>query len=273
MPLVPSRPAVMYNEIEPYAVEWLKSLSNAGAIPSGVVNSKSILDITVQECKPTSHFFAGIGGWAYALKLAGWNPSIPVWTGSCPCQPFSVAGTKKGEDDERHLWPAFYKLIYEYQPPIVFGEQVAGNAGCKWIAGVRSDLEGIGYAVAAVDLCAAGVAAPHNRSRLFWVAYTEGSARIGTELRNDAWSHYRVIDCTDSGSRRISEEPRDEPVVNGIPGRVGRTITGLGTMGTVTADDVKRAKRNKNGRLLGYGNAIVPQLAAVFIRAAVDVIQ
>src|SRR5690606_9334954 len=94
--------------------------------------------------------------------------------GSCPCQPFSSAGKRQGERDKRHLWPEFYRLIKECNPPVVFGEQVASPLGRKWLAGVRADLEALGYAVGAADLCAAGVNAPHIRQRLYWVADTNG---------------------------------------------------------------------------------------------------
>ena len=116
------------------------------------------------------HFFAGIGGWAYALRLAGVE-GRGIWTGSCPCQPFSVAGKGKGTDDERHLWPEFYRLIGQCQPAKVFGEQVASPLGRSWLASVFADLEDVGYAVAGADLCAAGVGAPHIRQRLWWVAH------------------------------------------------------------------------------------------------------
>ena len=98
------------------------------------------------------HFFAGIGGWSLALRLAGWPEDREVWTGSCPCQPFSCGGLRKGHADERHLWPAFYKLINLGKPSAIFGEQVASKDGREWLCGVRADLEGIGYAVGAADL-------------------------------------------------------------------------------------------------------------------------
>ena len=58
------------------------------------------------------------------LEWAGWEG--PVWTGSCPCQPFSSAGLRAGSDDPRHLWPAWFRLIRECRPDTVFGEQVPG---------------------------------------------------------------------------------------------------------------------------------------------------
>ncbi|MEO0966031.1 MAG: DNA cytosine methyltransferase [Planctomycetota bacterium] len=143
------------------------------------VDSRSIADLKPADLVGYTrcHFFAGIGGWELALRWAGWPDDRPVWTGSCPCQPFSSAGKQRGTADERHLWPAFRELIAECRPPTIFGEQVASKAGREWLAGVRADLEALGYAVGAADLCAAGIGAPHIRQRLFWVADAEGGDR------------------------------------------------------------------------------------------------
>ena len=165
-----------YNEIDHAAAEWLRALIAAGLIPAGTVDERSIVDVRPGEIAgyDQCHWFAGIGGWSYALKLAGWPDDRPVWTGSCPCQPLSSAGQRKDHADQRHLWPAFQRLIAECRPPVVFGEQVASKDGREWLAGVRADLEGAGYAIGAADLCAAGVGAPHIRQRLFWVADASG---------------------------------------------------------------------------------------------------
>ena len=162
----------IYNDNDRKACAWLGELVKAGHITDGVVDDRPIQEITAADLKPhtRAHFFAGIGGWDYALKLAGWPDDRPVWTGSCPCQPFSSAGKRGAEGDERHLWPEFFRLIAECRPATVFGEQVASADGRAWLAGVRTDLESLGYAVGAADLCAAGVGAPHIRQRLWWVA-------------------------------------------------------------------------------------------------------
>jgi len=159
-----------YNEIDHAAADWLRALIARGLIPAGDVDERSIVDVQPGDLTgfDQCHFFAGIGGWPYALRLAGWRG--PVWTGSCPCQPLSSAGQRKGHADQRHLWPAFHALIAECRPATVFGEQVASRDGREWLAGVRADLEAAGYAVGAADLCAASSGAPHIRQRLFWVA-------------------------------------------------------------------------------------------------------
>lgn len=168
-----------YNEHDPKAAAWLRELIRGGHIAPGDVDERSICDISPHELTGYSqqHFFAGIGGWSHALRLAGWADDRPVRTGSCPCQPFSAAGKGLGEKDERHLWPVFRDLITFGEPTITFGEQVASAAGRLWLARVRADLEGLGYAVGAADLCAAGVGSPNIRQRLYWMANARAPRR------------------------------------------------------------------------------------------------
>jgi DNA (cytosine-5)-methyltransferase 1 len=161
-----------YNEIDPKAAAWLRELIKQGHIADGVVDERSIVDVSPDELRAFTqcHFFAGIGVWSYALRSAGWADDRPVWTGSCPCQPFSSAGRRGGVDDERHLWPHWHHLISQCQPSVVFGEQVASKDGLGWLDLVSTDMEATGYAFGAADLCAAGVGAPHIRQRLFFGA-------------------------------------------------------------------------------------------------------
>lgn len=239
-----------YNENDPKAAAWLRELIKEGHISEGVVDERSILDVLpsdlhgYQQC----HFFAGIGGWSYALRLAGVPDDEPVWTGSCPCQPFSNAGLQLGTSDARHLWPVFFNLIRQCGPATVFGEQVASKAGRAWLAGVFADLENMAYAAAGADLCAAGVGAPHIRQRLWWVANSTGNRTRNNESKcigrtttvSQSYSEKtETVDFIDGTRRRI--EPGTFPLAHGIPGRVGL--------------------------LRGYGNAIVPQVAAEFISA------
>jgi DNA (cytosine-5)-methyltransferase 1 len=287
-----------YNEFDPYAADWLENLISFGCIAPGDVDRRSIVDVQPDDLKGYTqcHFFAGIGGWSQALKLAGWPDERPVWTGSCPCQPFSVAGLGKGTADERHLWPEFARLIAECGPPVVYGEQVASKDGREWLAGVRADLEALGYEVGAADLCAAGAGSPHIRQRLYWLAdansgtggqkrsndgggsaggceverpglgggslfgrvghadnegpqgrgvsgHSPGQRPAGEAGLDGAWSRYDVVQCIDGKARRF--EPGSFPLAHGVSNRVGR--------------------------LRAYGNAIVPQVAAEFVGAYMDI--
>lgn len=165
-------PAAYYNEIDTFAAQWLRNLIAGGHIAPGEVDERSIEDVTPDDLRGFTqcHFFAGIGVWSHSLRLAGWPDDKPVWTGSCPCQPFSAAGKGDGFADERHLWPAFFHLISELRPEHVFGEQVASGNANAWFDLVQTDLEGMGYAFGLVPFTSAGVGAPHIRERAYWVA-------------------------------------------------------------------------------------------------------
>jgi len=158
-----------YNENDPKAAAWLRELIRGSHIANGFVDERSIEDVKPNDLKMFTqcHFFAGIGGWSYALRLAGWPDDRPVWTGSCPCQPFSAAGKGAGFADERHLWPAWFHLVRSVRSQHIFGEQVA-NA-LPWLDLVCADLEGEDYTTGAAIVGAHSIGAPHIRQRLYWV--------------------------------------------------------------------------------------------------------
>lgn len=179
-----------YNEIDPYAAQWLRNLIDAGHIAPGYIDERSIEDVFPNDLNGFTqcHFFAGVGVWSLALRKAGWPDSKRVWTGSCPCQPFSTAGKGKGFVDERHLWPAWNHLIEQHEPSAIFGEQVASKDGLNWIDLVQTDLEGKGYTFGANDICAAGIGAPHIRQRLWFFAEkldNSSCKRLERHTRND----------------------------------------------------------------------------------------
>jgi DNA (cytosine-5)-methyltransferase 1 len=164
-----------YNERDPFAAQWLRNLIRGGHIAPGEVDERSITEIHADDLRGFAqcHFFAGIGGWSLALRRAGWADDIPVWTGSCPCQPFSAASHtwgRAGFADERHLWPDFFALIAERSPAIVFGEQVDNTLGRVWLDLVADDLEAAGYAFASASLGASSGRLPMDGPRLYWVS-------------------------------------------------------------------------------------------------------
>ncbi|MFI3658458.1 DNA cytosine methyltransferase [Klebsiella pneumoniae] len=200
--------AAYYNEIDPFAAQWLRNLIAAGHIAPGEVDERSIEDVTPDDLRGFTqcHFFAGIGVWSHSLRLAGWPDDRQVWTGSCPCQPFSAAGKGDGFADERHLWPHFFHLISERRPQHVFGEQVASGNANTWFDLVQADLEGMGYAFGLVPFTSAGIGAPHIRERAYWVANATGQL------------HHQCNDGTNELGRKGNPEQN----------RMGGGIGGLG---------------------------------------------
>lgn len=180
--------SVYYNEFDPKAAAWLRELISAGLIPAGEVDQRSICDVQPVDLDGFTqcHFFCGVAGWSQALQLARWPADRPVWTGSCPCQPFSCAGKGLGTADERHLWPVFFNLIRERRPVAVFGEQVANAISKGWLDGISADLESAGYACGATVLGAHSVGAPHIRQRLYWVALSQGNQHDRREPNGNA---------------------------------------------------------------------------------------
>lgn len=170
---------IYYNENNKNLVKWLKELSKRNLITPGDIDDRPIQEVKTDEIKKYKqvHLFAGIGGWSYTLKLAGWNEKQSVWTGSCPCQPFSKSGVLKRFSDERHLWPEMFRLISEARPEIIFGEQVPN---LWWADIVANNLERSNYSFWAEIRRASGVGANHERRRLFGLLPTP----IASDNRN-----------------------------------------------------------------------------------------
>jgi len=293
-----------YNEFEPYAAQWLGNLIAAGLIPAGHVDTRSITDVQPDDLAGyrQCHFFAGIGGWPLAARLAGWPDDRELWTGSTPCQPFSVAGKGKGQDDDRHLWPHFFGLIRARRPAAFLGEQVAAAVGKAWLDGVLDDLEGIDYAGRAVVVPACAVNAPHRRDRLWVLAHTDhpgSQGQLGDVVRAaEGWREpvgpVAPASLLDSAAGQPLANPDRERRETGESNlhaeglrRVG--IDADGTRGTawhgaewISAHDGKGRRIEPSipllahgipgrvGRLRAYGNAIVPQVAAEVIGAYMD---
>lgn len=275
-------PFTYYNDNDPNIAQWLTNLISAGLISPGVVDNASITDVRAGTLSHFErvHMFGGIGGWDYALRLAGWPDDKPVWTGSSPCPPFSAAGRKKcpkcghkglgffagaesviqefgcpcGWRDGRNLWPEFRRLIDGGRPDIIFGEQVSSPLGREWFAGVRVDLAKIGYTATTFDIPAAGVGAPHIRQRLHWVA-NAGSPewRPPTERRSDdlngadagrqeATGRF-AVDCEASGMGNTASDHKQR---NSMSGTHGERQSARGSSGV---DGVGNAE---SSRLQGF---------------------
>jgi DNA (cytosine-5)-methyltransferase 1 len=247
-----------YNDFDPSVCNWLEELIRCGLIADGVVDRRSILDVEPADLAGFTqvHFFAGIGGWSYALRLAGWPDDRPVWTGSPPCQPFSAAGKQKGRDDARHLSPKFASLVRACRPGVLFGEQVASaevfgkaasgarkRAGAEpewaWLDDLSDRLEAAHYAVGASDFPSAGVGAPHIRQRTFfgaanldWLgnAFSAGQQTCGPDSAGPGASNRRksaVVPSDVCGLADAEASGRREECANGRGNRVGNGAQGL----------------------------------------------
>ena len=230
--------------------------------------------------------FSGIGGFALAAQMVGGIktaafceinpyaqkvltknfPGVPIHddiktlnpknygridliTGGYPCQPFSYAGERNGEEDDRHLWPEVRRIIEECRPRWVLCENVAGHI-TMGLDQVLSELESIGYACGATVLPACAVNAWHRRDRVWIIAHSE------------RWNESQLGICGGQ-MQRESEETPNRPLYGGDFG-----------MGWDTQSRVLRSRHGvSNGvdRLHGLGNAIVPQVAAEILRAMMAV--
>lgn len=323
--------AVYYNDADPAACAWLRELIAVGLLPAGYVDERSILEVEPADLRGFAqcHFFAGIGGWPYALRLAGVPESLRVWTGSPPCQPFSQAGQRKGQDDDRHLAPAFLRLVASGRPELVFGEQVASAAvlgpvgrtpgaavadspDWAWFDALAADLEAASYAVAAADLPAAGIGAPHIRQRLFFGAVALETGGLGDSFGAGSQGRIGMQGGSDQRAARQAGMAgglangdggfaRDGSVQRGRQhrcepqdGEAGGLVEGTDSAGTDATDGVwgdpdwllcRDGKwrpvepgtfpladgiPGRMGLLRGYGNAIVPPLAAEFVTAFLE---
>lgn len=241
-------PRAYYNEIEPYAAQWLRNLVGKNLIAPGDVDERSIVDVRSDDLKGYTqcHFFAGIGGWSFAARLARWPDDRPIWTGSCPCQPFSVAGKGKGEADNRHLWPEQFRLIKERRPPVWMGEQVAAAVGKNWLDGVYADLESIGYTGRSAIIPACAVDAPHRRDRIWIVADADNAER-----RSDVASR-NVDNWKEAGWNEGNgnfEERRDSIVAHpaGNGWEQGKQASAPARYGEISASTASRALVDANG--------------------------
>lgn len=261
-----------YNEFDPYAAQWLRNAIARGLIPDGDVDTRSIVDVQPSDLDGyvQCHFFAGIGGWAFAARIAGWPDDRELWSGSAPCQPYSIIGKQEGMNDDRDLWPEYFRLIRARWPAFVVGEQVENAVKFGWLDRMLLDLEHIGYAARAVVLPACAVDAPHKRERIWFVGDGYGAVGDGERARLEGFGG----DGDDAQRRTIPSRSVAAPG--------GRSRTFWADADWIVGHDGKRRRVQpglrlladglpaRTGRLRAYGNAIVPQEGAMILRALMD---
>ena len=280
-----------YNEIDPYAAQWLRNLIDKGLIAPGVVDERNIEDVKPDELMGYTqcHFFAGIGVWSLALRRSGWLDNRPIWTGSCPCQPFSSAGSQSGFEDARHLWPSLAWLIKQCDPSVVVGEQVASKSVEPWIDLVQTDLEALDYAFGCVPFPSAGVGAPNIRDRAYWVGHASGQGleeRFGIYPGGLADTKLQQRPSCQTCDYEASGRNEESAAASGFcsdsrPGPANGFWSAADWLGCrdgkwrpvepgtfPLADGIT----SRVGRLRAYGNAINAEAARIFIQSVMELL-
>jgi DNA (cytosine-5)-methyltransferase 1 len=229
---------------------------------------------------------------------ASFESDIDLLTGGFPCQPFSHAGRRRGTEDDRYLWPEMLRIIREFHPRWIIGENVGGLV--TWNDGmvlekVQSDLESEGYEVQTFVIPACAINAPHRRDRVWIVAHAQRfGRRKGSKLALEADPKKRGegpiefagsdSDAPDADDERLEGRQRKEALGhsrqrNRSGGSQGagwnENWTQVATRLCRVDDGISKrldargriAKANRGSRLKALGNAIVPQVAAEIMRA------
>jgi DNA (cytosine-5)-methyltransferase 1 len=256
--------------------------------------------------------FSGIGGFSLGLTRAGFRtvafceieeyprsilrkhwPNVPIFDdvrklhatdlpetvdvicGGFPCQPFSVAGQRKGKGDDRHLWPEMFRLVQEIRPTWVIGENVSGIVSMG-LDQALSDLEGEGYTCRAFIIPACALNAPHRRDRVWIVAHaTRQLLDRGRDFRAAGRDELADRDCSFADTNRPRPQIREEckgidqqsPFIRSDFERITRgewiTLPGV----RARNDGIP----NRVARLKALGNAVVPQIPELIGRMILSV--
>jgi len=213
------------------------------------------------------------------LKADGID-SIDIITGGYPCQPFSIAGRQKGEQDPRHLWPEYFRLVKELRPTWVIGENVSGHIKLG-LDTVIEDLESEDYSVRPFSISASSIGANHQRERIWILAHSRRSQWPRAELRGENENETRQenanqferssstseVDVADTNDERLQRQWQSRnqftPRFNSSSesSEEGQRTVGQGwwesepNMGRVAHGIPKRVDRLKS-----LGNSLVPQI-------------
>lgn len=218
---------------------------------------------------------------------------IDILTGGFPCQPYSMAGKRKGKDDERHLWPEMLRAIREIKPRFVVGENVRGLT--NWNGGlvfdeVCAELEALGYQVAPVIIPACAVNAPHRRERIWFVAYCNRNGLHERHCDNEIKSSKGRINAQrnfkqsfiNGNATHTNSREQTQSTLNWGMGRIKKQYAPYswnlfptqspicgGDDGIPTELDGTTFSKWRAESIKAYGNAIVPQVAYEIFKAII----
>jgi DNA (cytosine-5)-methyltransferase 1 len=281
-----------YNEISAHKAETTRILCGWDEIAPGFVDERSIEEVQPEDIADYTqhHFFAGAGGWSLALRNAEWPDDLPVWSGSCPCQSFSISGSQRGKSDPRHLWPQWFRLIKSCKPPIIFGEQVESAIRHGWLDEVSNDLGAQGYTTEAFIL-PSQIVAEHKRDRIYFVAVANpSSGNLKNRLIQSRRANGRLSKYNDSSRSNFSwsqsqtnRELDKTELVNCRDGKVRKIECGILPLtdglssrmvpsGDLSVKDVENNEEARLDRIHIYGDAIQIRLASIFIRSVMEVL-
>lgn len=196
--------------------------------------------------------------------------TIDVITGGFPCQPYSIAGKRRGKDDDRDLWPEMFRIIRELKPTWIVGENVANFVGME-LERTITDLESEGYEIQTFVIPACGVNAKHKRYRTFVVAYSndrykskekevfsrrDATRTCGSTLRNTYSESKSQADKSSSTVR--SERETREGFAREYRRETSRTYWSENKPPVCGVADGFSTRMDKD-RLIALGNAVVPQ--------------
>lgn len=212
------------------------------------------------------------------LTNAGISPdSIDIVSGGFPCQPFSIAGHRKGTEDDRDLWPEMFRIIKQIWPTWVVGENVANFANME-LDRTLSDLEDLGYQTRAFVLPACAVNAPHQRLRTFIVAHSNRKGQLqsqGTDQDQRRWARDGSEVLADASSKRRQTSSHDEfrNIANWQSKRQFSTTGGTPAkwQPEPSVGRVANGVPNRMDRIKALGNAVVPQQILPIFKAIVQI--
>jgi DNA (cytosine-5)-methyltransferase 1 len=220
-----------YNENDAYVAAWLRNLISAGEISAGDVDERSIVDVKAADLDSYTQCHFFAG-------IGGWSLALQLagWNDAQPvwtgsCPCQAISSAARGRHVAPDMWPVWYHLIAASRPRVLFGEQIAQAS--RWQDRLGNDLEALGYAFGSAILPAVSVGQDHIRHRFYFVGYADRQGKPSKPIDGKV---ARV--CRDrSVTRSVAQK-------DGISGRMGR--------------------------LRSYGNAVVPQVAAALIAAAIE---